>query len=270
MNTNDGLTPDEQRLAAQVKAAYEPYRASDRPLRGRRPLRLWLASFAAVVALIVVGTIALRPPSTLATWTREPTPSEVNALADASEGTCREEAAQWQRRGAQARWPDDPAMGAMSALPLVAHDQRGEASATLFADADSRSAAICTIIPVAGQPPYVELAASTDLIPEDFGSISVWMATAGTNWDYGSRWEIAGRVVAPADDVVIVRSDGERVTATLRDGWFLAWWPDSSHPAQLLISSGDEVEAVDLGDRYDSGGPPCRVMVLDEVCIWSY
>lgn len=270
MSMHDELTPDERHLAALIRAAYEPYRMADRPLRRSRPLRLWLASFAAVAAVVLVGAIVLTPPSTLATWTREPTSSELDGLADASEEACREEAAAWQRRGARAGWPDDPAMRDVSALPVVAHDQRGEASATLFADSGSRSAAICAIIPVAGQPPYVEIDASTDLIPEDFGAISIWMATGGSNWDYGSRWEIAGRVAATADEVVIVRTDGERVTATLRGGWFLAWWPDSSHPAQLLITSGDEVTTVDLEDRYDTGGPPCRVMILDEVCIWSY
>ena len=269
MSTNDGLSPDEQGFVAQIEAAYERYRLPDRPLRRRRPLRLWLASFAAVAAVVVLGAIVLRPPSTLATWTREPTSSELEGLADASEDACRDQAAAWQTRGARAGWPDDPAMRDMSALPVVAHDQRGEASVTLFADADSRSAAICAIIPVAGQPPYVELVANRDLIPEDFGSASIWLAAVGSNWDYGSRWEIAGRVAADADDVVIVRSDGERVTATLRGGWFLAWWPDLSHPVQLEITSEDEGEVVDLGDRYPIDGP-CRLTILDRWCLWRY
>ena len=270
MSTDDGLTPDEQRLAAQLKAAYEPYRLPDRRLRRGRRIRLWLAGFATVAAVAVLGAIVLRPPSALATWTREPTSSELHALADATEDACREQAAAWQRRAAQADWPDDPAMREMRALPLVAHDQRGEASAALFADEGSGSAAICVIIPVAGQPDYVELTASTGGMPEEFGPVSVWLAAGGSNWDYGSRWEIAGRVAPAVDELVIVRSDGERVTATLRDGWFLAWWPDSSHAAQMQITTRDGVETVDLGDRYDMGGPPCRVMLLGEVCIWSY
>ena len=269
MSSSHDLTPDERHLAAAIQAAYQPYRSPGVTLRRRRPVRMWLASFAAVAALVVVGAIALRPPSALATWTREPTSSELETLADASEDACREQAAAWQRRGAQAGWTDDPAMSDMSALPVVAHDQRGEASATLFADADTRTAAICAIIPVAGQPPYVELVATQDLAPEDFGSASIWMAAAGSNWDYGSRWEIAGRVPATADDVVIVRSDGERVTATLRDGWFLAWWPDSGHPVQLEITSDEKVEIVDLGDRYPMDGP-CRLTILDRWCLWPY
>lgn len=271
MSTNDGPSFDERGFAAQIKLAFERYRLPDRPLRRRRPVRLWLASFAAVAAVVVVGAIVLRPPSALATWTREPTSSELEALAGATEDACREKAAVWQRRGAQADWPDDPAMREMGALPLVAHDQRGEASAALFAEEGSGSAAICAIIPVAGQPDYVELSVSTGGVPQEFGPVSVWLAAGGSNWDYGSRWEIAGRVAPAVEELVIVRSDGERVTATLRDGWFLAWWPATSHPIQLQITTGDRAEMVDLGDRFDVGGPPCRVMrILDEVCIWSY
>lgn len=270
MTMNDELTPEERRLATQVKAAFEQYRLADRPLRRRRPVRLWLASVAAVATVLVVAAIVLRPPSALATWTREPTSSELEALADTTESACREQAAAWQRRGAQAGWRDDPVMGEMSDLPLVAHDRRGETSAALFADAESGSAAICVIIPVAGQPDYVELTASTGLIPEDFGTMSVWLAAGGSNWDYGSRWEIAGRVAPEVEELVIVRSDGERVTATLDDGWFLAWWPNWSHATGLEVTIGGNVEAIDLGDRYDTGGPPCRVYLFDRWCVWSH
>lgn len=270
MTTNDGLAPDEQRLAAEIKAAYEPYRASDRLLRRRRPLRIWLLSFAAVATAVVVGALVLRPPSAPATWTREPISSELEALTDATEDACRGQAATWQRRGVQAGWPDDPAMREMADLPLVAYDQRGEASAALFADGETGSAAICAIIPVAGQPAYVELTAGTNVVPEEFETIFVWLAAGGSNWDYGSRWEVAGRVATDVDQLVIVRRDGERVTATLNDGWFLAWWPDWSPAVQFEISMDGSVEVIDLGDRYDSDGPPCRVYLLDELCVRSY
>jgi hypothetical protein len=270
MNPNDKLTPVEQRLAAQIKAAYEPYRLAESPLRRRRPVRLWLASLAVVAAAVVVGAVVLQPSSALATWTREPTSSELGAFADATEDACRNQAANWQRIGARAGWPDDPGTREMARLPLVAYDQRGEAAAALFADAESRSAAICVIIPVAAQPAYVELGASTDLIPEDLGPVSIWMATAGSNWDYGSRWEVAGRVSSTIDELIIVRADGERVTATIDDGWFLAWWPAASEPVQIEVVVDDEAETIDLGNRYDSGGPPCRVVLFDRFCIWSY
>jgi hypothetical protein len=67
--------------------------------------------------------------------------------------------------------------------------------------------------------------------------------------------------------LVIVRGDGERVTATLDHRWFLAWWPHWSPAVRSEINVGSSVEEIDLGDRYDSGGPPCRVYLFDQLCI---
>lgn len=270
MSFNDDLAPDERRLAAAIKAAYQPYRAPDLTLGRRRPIRMWLASFAAVAAVVVVGAVVLRPPSALATWTREPTSSELEAMTDVTEDACQDQAARRLRVGSEARWPDDPAMREVGGLPLVAYDQRGEASAALFGDEQTGSVAICVIIPVNGQPDYVELTAATESIPEEFGPVSVWMAAGGSNSDYGSRWEIAGRIGSGVEKLVIVRSDGERVTATLDSGWFLAWWPHWSVAARMEVTVDGVVETIDLGGRYDSGGPPCRVSLFDGWCVWSF
>lgn len=270
MSTNDDLAPDERHLTAAIQAAYAPYRAPELTLRRRRPIRMWLASFAAVAAAVAVGAVVLRPSSALATWTREPTSSELEAMTDATEDACRDQAATLQRVGVEARWRDDPAMGEMGGLPLVAYDKRGEASAALFGDEQTGSVAICVIIPVNGQPDYVELTAATESIPEEFGLVSVWMATGGSNSDYGSRWEIAGRTGSDVEELVIVRSDGERVTATLDNGWFLAWWPHWSVAARMEVTVDGVVETIDLGGRYDSGGPPCRVSLFDGWCVWSF
>lgn len=263
------LTPEDESLISEIRTAYRPYRLSHPALRRRRPVAPWLAGFAAVAAAMVIGAIVLRPPSVLASWTREPTSSERQALGDATEDACRNQAATRIRVGGEAGWPDDPGMEQMRGLPLVAYDRRGEASAALFADLERRTIAACSIIPVAGQPSYIELSAGTHIIPEDFGSASIWMAASGSNSDYGSHWEIAGRVAAGVEKLVIVRSDGEQVTATIDDGWFLAWWPSRSEPVQLEVTVGDDAETIDLGDQFDRGEPPCRVVLLDRLCLWS-
>jgi hypothetical protein len=264
------LTSDDERLIGEIRNAYRPYRLSSPALRRRRPVGRWLAGVAVVTAAVVIGAIVLRPPSALASWTRVPTSSERQALADATQDACRDQAATLIGVGEQADWPDDPGMEQMSRLPLVAHDQRGQASAALFADRERGAVAICVIVPVAGQPAYVELTAGTGTIPDDLGSVSVWMAAGGSNWDYGSRWEIAGRVAPGVDKLIIVRSDGERVTATIDDGWFLAWWPSHSEPVQFEVTNGNDVTTIDLGDRFDMGGPPCRIGLFNGLCLWSY
>jgi hypothetical protein len=238
--------------------------------RRHRRMRL-LAAIAAVVAVVLVlVALTTRPSSALATWTRESTSSDLAALADATVDACRERAAALIRRGEEMAPPNDPEVHAMAALPLVAHDQRGDASAALFADERGRSAAICMIVPVAGQPPYVELSAGTGLVPDDVGPVSVWSGSAASNWDYGSRWVIAGRVSDDVESLVVVPRDGEHVTATLQDGWFIAWWPASSHPVAFEVTVAGTTERIEVGDRYDAGGPPCRVPMLGPVCLWSY
>lgn len=271
MNSFHDLDPEERRLAAEVRAAFEPYRLPPIQFARRRPVRIWLGTFTAVAAAVLVAALALRPPSVQATWTREPTSSELTALTDAAEEACRAQAATWQQVRAEAGWGDDPAMQEMSQLPLVAYDKRGEASAALFGDAATGAAGMCAIIPVKDQPDYVEVTASLDGIPVGFGSVSVWLSTVRSNWDYGSRGDIAGRVAPEVDELTVVLSDGQRVTATINDGWFLAWWPHWSAAVSLEVVADGAIEVINLADRYDAGDPPCRIYLFDEgMCIWSY
>lgn len=269
MNNGDTkLTSEDVRVMSDIRRAYARYRYSGGDPRRHRG-RAWIAGAVVLAGVAVAAALALRPSSAVATWTREPTSSETNALADATIDACGEQAAHRERVAVEAGHPADPAAQQLEDLPLVAHDQRGDASAALFADLDSGAAAICAIVSVEGQPPYVELTAATGLIPDDRGLASIWIAAAGTNWDYGSRWEMAGRVAPGVDRVVIVRDDGERVTATLEDSWFLAWWPSGAHPVALEISEdGAPVETIDLGDEFDRE-PPCRIRLRDW-CLMTY
>jgi hypothetical protein len=223
------------------------------------------------VTVAVGAVLAIRPlgNSALGSWTSVPTSSERVAMADATVDACRERASALMRVSTGDRRPEDPAPHSMEALPLVAHDQRGEASAALFADEAGHSAWICAVYPVDGQPPYVELSGGGDMRPEDFGEIEVWAASAGWNWDYGGRWEIAGRVVDDVGEVTVVREDGRDVVATVDHGWFLAWWPSESEPIaiELRDDDGAVVDTVSLGDSY-SMEPSCKVAFLDSICLW--
>lgn len=231
--------------------------------RRRPPIGRWIASLALVAIVLVAAVVVLRPTSPLANWTSEPTVPGAE-LAESTVDACRE----WAAR----RRPAAPEMEAMAELPVVAQEQRGPVSVALFADEEGRAASVCSIIPVVGKPAYVELSGAVDISPEDLGRISVWVAASGANWDYGSRWEVTGRVAADVHEVTIVLRDGQRVTATIDDGWFLAWWPSHSEPVRFELSgSGDaSVESIDLGDRYDHGEPPCRIVLFDAFCVWTY
>lgn len=265
---SDDLTREDREGMELIDAAYRPYRFNaSRPLRPR-PLRPWLIATATVAVVIVVAGITWRPPSALASWTSIPTASDPEARA-ATVTACRQHAARLIRVAEEAEWPSDAALKAMGHLPLVAHDQRGLASAALFAEQATDSLWTCAIIPVAGQPPYVELSGGTGMIPEDVGQIEIWAATAGWNGDYGGRWEIAGRVESEVARVTIVTEDGRTVIGTVADGWFLAWWPTQSEPVriELRAAGGEHLESIELGDRY-SQEPSCRVSFW-RICVWE-
>lgn len=264
---SDELTNEDRELMKSIGVAFRPYRLPA-SRSSRRSMRPWFAAIAIVVVVGVVG-IVWRPPSTLATWTSAPTSSNREELPDATVRACRQQAARLIAVGADAGWPEDPTLGDMRSVPLVAHDQRGAASAALFADEERGSVWICAIIPVAGQPSYVELSGGTGAVPEDFGDIEVWTASSGWNWDYGGRWEIAGRIAPDVAEVTIAREDGESVVATLDDGWFLAWWPSESDPVRLDLrdSAGEPLDSIDLGDRY-AHEPSCRASLFG-ICVWG-
>ena len=267
---SDELSREDLEVMASIDAAYRPYRFNAaRPLRENR-LRPWLAAAATVAVLVVVAGIVWRPPSAFATWTSAPTSSDPQALAADTASACRQQAATLMQAGDQADWPEDPALAVMGRLPLVAYDQRGDASAALFADRETDSIWTCAIIPVAGQPPYVELSGGAGLIPEDLGSIEIWAGTASWNWDYGGRWQLAGRVDPNIGQVTIVTEDDRTVIATIDDGWFLAWWPSESGPVRIDLhdADGELLDSIDLGDRY-AHEPSCRISLLDRFCLWE-
>jgi hypothetical protein len=243
-----------------MEAAIPQWMASRRP---------WLIAGSAVVAAAALFAIVPVGNSVLGTWTSVPTSSERVALADATVDACRDQATTRIRVFAEADVPDDPALEAMPRLPLVAHDQRGEAAAALFADVDDHAAWICAVVPVDGQPPYVELTGGGGLVPDDYGVVEVWTASAGWNSDYGGRWEIAGRVEGDVEQVTVEREDGREVVATVDHGWFLAWWPSEAEPvsAELRDGDGTVVDTVSFRDEY-AHEPSCKVMFLDRLCLW--
>lgn len=265
----DELTPRDRKLMESIKTAYGSYRLPPARQRVRRRLWPWTAALATVAAGVTVLALVTAPPSALASWTAAPTSSDPDELPDATVDACREQAFRLIRVGEQADWPDDPSLRTLGTLPLVAYDERGEASAALLADHGSRAAWICVIVPVAGQPPYVELGGGSDVIPEDLGPVEIWTANAGWNSDYGGRWEIAGRVDPEVEQLTVVAEDGRDVVATLDDGWFLAWWPSEAEPIRIDLHTigGELVDSLDLGDRY-AHEPSCKVSFLNRLCLW--
>lgn len=90
------------------------------------------------------------------------------------------------------------------------------------------------------------------------GRLFLWTDHTGTSGgqDYGTMIAQAGTGVSAA---VLTLTDGSQVTATVQNGWVLAWWPGSAHlaSARLTTASGTQTQAFDYPCDVHSctGGP---------------
>jgi hypothetical protein len=66
-----------------------------------------------------------------------------------------------------------------------------------------------------------------------------------------------GRVGAGVTAVRIERSNGTAVTATLSAGWYLAWWPGSSHATTAQITTPSGTHTTRLPAAATQGPPTC-------------
>jgi hypothetical protein len=68
---------------------------------------------------------------------------------------------------------------------------------------------------------------------------------------------VDGRIGAGVTGVTIARSDGTSVQATVKNGWYLAWWPGTEHAttAQVTSATGTSAQAFPTGP--DRPTPSC-------------
>lgn len=226
---------DDTRLAGEVKRAFAA-RRFDRSLdellasrRGSTPKRLWLLVATAVVAGVVFWAARSTPlpggPQTaFAGWAPIPSQPDV-MLASSAMAAC------------------GPS-GELEGMRMVGQDQRGNAAAFLFASNSQLS--MCLLVEdnsgavVVATTGSARLAAVADALIVDSGISQP--AGAGT----GGLTIIGGRVAEAVSSVAIERADGADVSATVADGYFLAWWPTSSEADRVVAKDarGTQVAAV--------------------------
>ncbi len=68
---------------------------------------------------------------------------------------------------------------------------------------------------------------------------------------------VDGPIGAGVTGVTIARSDGSSVQATVKNGWYLAWWPGNEHAmtAQVASASGSSTQSFPTGPERPS--PAC-------------
>ena len=204
-----------------------------------------------VVAALVIGNLTA-PPSAFAGWTATPTSTDP-AVAEVVEDACRnllhhpaddanfERMYDEEQRRKISAWPDP------ATLPLVAQDQRGEVILAFFTD--GHIYADCTI-QQNGERGY----GAIGLGELEGGPLGLLRVVGGVSAEGSSDGvpplrSVIGQAASEVASVIIEREEGEPVTATVRGGYFLAWWPSS---AEIVRITAYDEDGDTLGSIQDS------------------
>jgi hypothetical protein len=222
--------------AARVHASAEllgaDYRPRTRSIRPRVAIGGGLATAAG--ALAAVMSLVGGASSAFAGWSPQPTPASPGQIA-AAEAYC---AANVPMRG----------------LPLSLTDTRGPFTWVIYSNGASTD--FCTV-----GPSFHNASGWTSSPPVTPAPGRLFLWTDHTSTDSGQAY---GTMIAQAGDGVsaanLTLDDGSVVTATVQNGWLVAWWPGTAHvaSAQLTTSMGTDTQTF---PRYPcdvdscSGGP---------------
>jgi hypothetical protein len=195
-------------------------------------------SAAAAAATVAVITLGAGAPDAFAGWTR--TPSHASRAQIAAAGSdCASRLA-----------------GTQSALPTgttpVLTDTRGPFSFVIYAT--DNSTAVCvdgpgftsvmgTNGPDAGVTPAGEIRLNSQHL---------------TTRDGHPYSLVEGHVGAGVTGTTLVLDDGTKVTASIANGWFAAWWPGNHAvtSAEIATASGTRTEQVPAAPSPPGGNPP--------------
>jgi len=197
----------------------------------QRWIMVGAAAAAAAVSLLVVGTTGGGPSSAFAGWTPDPSLPAAGQL-QAGESVC----------------ASDPSLARLT--PTLT-DTRGPYSAFLYAQAGA--AAICVVGPGltatnpedgpiivnGGAPSTASIAPGTI---STRGPLSMLLAPTV---EFGA---MAGQVGRGVTAVKLSLDDGSNVEATIKHGWFAAWWPtaDGVKSADLTTTTGSTTQPLNL------------------------
>jgi hypothetical protein len=206
------------------------------PERSRRPLALGLGGLGAVSAAgATVAVLSLSGGATnaFAGWTPhpgKPTPAQLAA----ADSYCTSN------------------LG-FPALPLVLSEQRGPVTAEIFAGGTQND--FCIVGPSFENSSGFQTSSPVTVPP---GQLHLWAAHT-----FATGGEPYSSMIAQAADdvsgVVLTLDDGTQVTATLQNGWAVAWWPGSRviSSAQLTTPSGTRTQTFTRCDVEScAGGGP--------------
>jgi hypothetical protein len=186
------------------------------------------------------------PAYALAAWTAQPTLASQTQIA-AAENNCAAsfaQAAASQPAPGQKVGPSEP--GGPWSPDLT--DTRGDLTLTLYSDATQTMACL-------ESPTFVQIITVS-------GTGAPAVADNSATLDYlrireasGDMYTVAmGRSGSAVSGVGLQRVDGSDVTATVGNGRFVAWWPESEGVSALSVTTASGTESYPVSPRFAQSG----------------
>lgn len=196
-------------------------------LRSRRWLRPGLVA-AVLAGALVIASGPTAPPAAAANWAAVPSPVSATSFA-ALQTECQKY------------------MG--SSASAVVAERRGTSTYTVLADT---SQCLRYGVPQRGIPSYLASGGQEDpqtaTVPLPTNNVLVIGAGSGGEIKSGTSetpakqtllagyQRLFGRAGSGVIGVVVHRSNGSDVVATVQNGWFVAWWPGDDESSSITVS----------------------------------
>ncbi len=232
--------------------AFRPRRA------GIRRGAITVGSLGAAISLIVVLEPGASPPMhvgstsdrahspatayALAAWSAQPTPAGQTQIA-AAENNC---AANFGQAGtsrsarAQKVGPSEP--GGPWSPDLV--DTRGDLTLALYSDANRTMACL-------NSPSFVQIITVSGTGAPAVGDNSATLDYLRIREASGDMYTMAmGRSGSAVTGVSLQRVDGSDVKATVGDGHFIAWWPETEGVGALSVTTSSGTQSYPVDPRF--------------------
>lgn len=228
----DQITPDvptmnPTRLQARRHALVaEVVGKTETPMRRKFALRFALPAVAVVTAVAAAVVLLIPEPSAYASWTAEPQ-STSPAIAASSVEDCRARIAEMPT-ASQFTMPTDG----------VLTEQRGEITTVVLASKDSFGVCLRT--------PHQTLTGIGDTVDLGADSMQVVALPGMRSGNEPARVFLA-RVSPVVSTARIDTTDGRHVTATVNQGWCVAWWPSGADASRITLNdqAGNLIESID-------------------------
>jgi hypothetical protein len=175
-----------------------------------------------------LASFAQRPQDNLGTWSDVPLPPDaaLAAQALAADGACR---------------MDDPGDNVVEPAPQILVQDRRTADSAAFLVRSPKHFGSCTITRSTGSsssgygPPLLPMTGQITIDDQGGGSLGNGMAQ-----------ELGGRIGVPAAKVVVQLKDGRTVTASVANGFWLAWWPAPADAARVVAIDDTNTEVAGI------------------------